>query len=508
MSDQQQTLTIQQAIDLGVQHHKAGRLSEAENVYQQILQTSPDQPVALHLLGVIAHQVGKNDVAVDLIIKALAIKPDFAEAHNNLGNALRELGRLDEAVTYYHKAIDLKPDFAEAHYNLGIALQDLGKLDEAIASYRKALAIKPDYAEAHYNLSNAFKELGKLDEAVASYHKALAIKPDYAEAHNNLGNALRHLGRLDDAVASYRKALAIKPDYAEAHNNLGAAFAELGKREDAVASYRTALSIKPDYVMALFNLHATCYGSADLEPAARHLEEAVRIAPEDRKVQFFLGMIRDYQKNSEQAKKHFLLLRNGTDTDAARLDSWQYIKSLSASLPRLFCHTPDGLRIGIEAAQIGGLVLEFGVLFGTTIRHLSAIARQDVHGFDSFQGLPEAWHNRPKGEYSTHGKLPEVSENVHLHVGFFGESLPPFLKKHTDPIRFLHVDCDLFSSTKTILSLLRSRIVPGTIIVFDEFFLDTQNGAKMNTKLFRRRLQTSVGGTTIWPSAYSRSKPL
>jgi predicted O-methyltransferase YrrM len=63
-----------------------------------------------------------------------------------------------------------------------------------------------------------------------------------------------------------------------------------------------------------------------------------------------------------------------------------------------------------------------------------------------------------------------VSENVHLHVGFFGESLPPFLKKHTDPIRFLHVDCDLFSSTKTILSLLRSRIVPGTVIVFDEFF--------------------------------------
>ena len=84
MSEQQQTLTIQQAINLGVQHHNAGDLTKAEGSYKQILQSNPDQPVALHLLGVIAHQVGKNDVAVDLIIKALAIKPDFAEARSNL----------------------------------------------------------------------------------------------------------------------------------------------------------------------------------------------------------------------------------------------------------------------------------------------------------------------------------------------------------------------------------------------------------------------------------------
>ena len=63
----QQTLAIQESIDLALQHHTAGRLPEAESIYQQILQADPNQPVALHLLGVIAHQVGKNDIAVDLI---------------------------------------------------------------------------------------------------------------------------------------------------------------------------------------------------------------------------------------------------------------------------------------------------------------------------------------------------------------------------------------------------------------------------------------------------------
>ena len=81
----QQTMTIQQAIGLGLEHHNAGRLPEAESIYQQILQSDPNQPVVLNLLGVIAHQVGKNDIAVELIGKALAIKPDFSEAHSNLG---------------------------------------------------------------------------------------------------------------------------------------------------------------------------------------------------------------------------------------------------------------------------------------------------------------------------------------------------------------------------------------------------------------------------------------
>jgi tetratricopeptide (TPR) repeat protein len=254
MSEQKQTLTIQKAIDLGVQHHKAGRLPQAESIYQQILQAVPNQPAALHLLGVIAHQVGENDTAVDLITKALAVKPDYAEAHCNLGATLQELGKLDEAVASYHKALAVKPDYAKAHCNLGNALKDLGKLDEAVASYRKALAIKPDYAKAHNNLGNALQEFGKLEEAVASYHKALGLKPDSPEMHNNLGNALQSLGKLDEAVASYHKALPIKPDYVETHNNLGNALQNLGKLDEAVASYRKALAIKPDYAEAWNNL--------------------------------------------------------------------------------------------------------------------------------------------------------------------------------------------------------------------------------------------------------------
>jgi tetratricopeptide (TPR) repeat protein len=97
--------TVQLAIRLAVQPHTAGDLPRAEQIYQQILQSNPSQPDALHLLGVIAHQVGKNKVAVELISKAIAVRPDFAAAHGNLGNALRPLGRLQEAIASFNKSI-------------------------------------------------------------------------------------------------------------------------------------------------------------------------------------------------------------------------------------------------------------------------------------------------------------------------------------------------------------------------------------------------------------------
>ena len=92
-----------------------------------------------------------------------------------------------------------------------------------------------------------------------------------------------------------------------------------------------------------------------------------------------------------------------------------------------------------------------------------------MHGFDSFEGLPEAWHNEPKGSYSTKGVIPSVQENVVLHNGWFEDSLPGFVEKYQAPVRFINTDCDIYSSTKTVLELLAKQITPGTVIVFDEY---------------------------------------
>jgi len=239
------SLANQNTLSLAVENHRAGLLSKAESLYQQILKADPNHPDALHLLGVVACQTGQYDRAVDLITKSLVLKHDHAEAHYNLANAFKELGQFDEAVVSYRKALAINPNYAMAHNNLGFTLNELKRFYEAITSYHKALSIQPNFVEAHNNLGNTLQDLGKIDEAIESYRKALAINPEYAMAYNNLGNTLQKQGQLDEAIESYRKALAINPDFAMAYNNLGSALRDLGDVDEALKCYLRAVALNP-----------------------------------------------------------------------------------------------------------------------------------------------------------------------------------------------------------------------------------------------------------------------
>jgi predicted O-linked N-acetylglucosamine transferase (SPINDLY family) len=306
--------TISEALSIAIQHHQAGRLQAAEQIYRQILQADPRQADAMHLLGVIASQVGQYAVAVEYIGRAIALngneasfhqnlaaayqalqripeaiasarravqlKPDYAEAYNSLGIALNDQGKPEEAVACCRRALELKPDFVQALNNLGNALNKQGKLDEAAACYRRVLERFPDLAEVHNNLGNALKDQGNLDEAVACFHRALELKPDYAEAHNNLGNALNHQGKPEEAIACYRRALELKPDLAEAHNNLGIALMERGSPDEAAACCRRALELKPEFTEAHNNLACALKDQGKPEEAIACCRRALELKPQ------------------------------------------------------------------------------------------------------------------------------------------------------------------------------------------------------------------------------------
>lgn len=136
-----------------------------------------------------------------------------------------------------------------------------------------------------------------------------------------------------------------------------------------------------------------------------------------------------------------------------------------------FTNKYDLLATGLGAVAIkGGLCCEFGVHSGSTINFISKRVTGPVHGFDSFEGLPEDWRPGVEKGHFKMDALPPVRPNVKLVKGWFNESLPGFLNEHTGPAAFLHIDCDLYSSTRTIFELMGDRIQPGTVLVFDEFF--------------------------------------
>ena len=116
--------------------------------------------------------------------------------------------------------------------------------------------------------------------------------------------------------------------------------------------------------------------------------------------------------------------------------------------------------------------MEFGVFAGNSINLISStLPDKVIYGFDSFAGLPETWRDGfDKASFNRDGNLPQVNENVRLVKGWFNETLPEFVKEHSEPCAFIHIDCDLYSSTKTIFAELKNQIVSGTVIAFDEYF--------------------------------------
>ncbi|MFO1039693.1 MAG: TylF/MycF/NovP-related O-methyltransferase [Geminicoccaceae bacterium] len=156
---------------------------------------------------------------------------------------------------------------------------------------------------------------------------------------------------------------------------------------------------------------------------------------------------------------------------AARRSTAEYITARMTSARLCSCRE-EVLDIALERMPGEGLICEFGVFEGQTITYLAQHSPdRRLFGFDSFEGLPEDWRGPfERGVFDLKGRLPRVPSNVELIKGWFSATLPGFVGAHPGPLALLHVDCDLYSSTRCILDHLGERIVPGTIIVFDEYF--------------------------------------
>lgn len=207
------------ALQLAVAHHRAGRFSQAADLYRAILEANPTHADALHLLGLLEYQTGRPGEAVRWIAQAIACKPAIAEFHQHFGLAFLSLGRIEDAGGAFAEAVRLKPGFAQAHHNLGFAFEKLGQLARAVEHFREAIRLQPDDARAHNSLGAVLKRTGQVHQAIACFQEAIRLLPDYAEAHSNLGTAWRGIGKVDQALACLRAALSLKPDFAAAHSN-------------------------------------------------------------------------------------------------------------------------------------------------------------------------------------------------------------------------------------------------------------------------------------------------
>jgi hypothetical protein len=122
------------------------------------------------------------------------------------------------------------------------------------------------------------------------------------------------------------------------------------------------------------------------------------------------------------------------------------------------------------AADIAGEILEFGVSSGESLRVFAERnPGRQVFGFDSFEGLPEPWWTRPQGAFRA--EMPEIEyRNVELIKGLFCDTIGPFLERWQGRAAIIHVDCDLYNSTRSCLMPIMAHCQVGTVLLFDEYY--------------------------------------
>lgn len=355
-----------------------------------------------------------------------------------------------------------EPADAEGMGLLARALIGMNEHGRARALLLAALELLPGEPGLRFDLARALNGLGMMHEAVPILEELRAANPLDARATDMLVNALRRDARYEDAVAlvDAEEKAGRQRNAILYHRALSRHY--LGDATGALADFDTLLATDPGNGAAWFASHACMIGSQGMELARDRLRRAVSCPGANRKYAGFLAAYEVLAGGQAQGAEASPIL------DGARA-----LVGHMAPGCRIFGLSADLLGFALSQAAVPGLVLEFGVRRGTSLRHIAKNAAQHCHGFDSFEGLPEGWGNELAGTFSLGDgeavPLPAMPDNVGLHKGWFDQVLPGFLADHPGPVRFANIDCDIYSSTVTVLRELEPRLVAGSVLVFDEF---------------------------------------
>ena len=419
---------VKEVFDLAIQNHQKNNLQDAQNYYQKVLE----------------------------------IDPNHADTHNNLGIIFQKLGEAQKAKSYFENAIEFNPDYTDAHFNLGNLFKELGEHQKAKDCYEQVIKIDPNYANAHNNLGAIFKELGKNQKAISYFEKAIELNPDYIDAHYNLGYLFKELGNLQKAKDCYERAIKINFNNANAHNNLGVIFQELGNLQKAKDCYEKAIEINPSFTEAYWNMHTM---TSNIDEALAVLNKIYKIDNKYFKAKIMISAIEGFKGNFD----HFNNLLSSPDSNHPYVRSIKWVFSLPR-LSTIIFNRWNFFDTVIALSENSRPFYEFGVWNGDSFQYLIKTFKKGF-GFDTFSGIPEDWHNEPKGTYSSFGAVPKI-EGGEFIVGNFEDTLPDFFLKERPMASLINFDADLYSSTLCALNYSNKVIDEKTILVFDEFIMN------------------------------------
>lgn len=295
----QNIVEIRERFERGIALLRAGKNSEAEEMFREVLSIQPQNAQAYNFLGIILGIQNRFDEAIQSFKESLRIKPDLSDSRTRLAELYQLRGELKDARGELEKAIffledkegpegqsleerlNAVEDQIEIKTLIDRSNQEVEekKTDAAIGTLEEIIRLYPKNAVAYFNLGNLLAQRNRFDLAETNFKKAIEMEPNYTEAHQRLGQVYEFIRFFGRAKSQYEKALATRGGSATMQQELRGSVAR-SEREIQQAKIQGEEGLRQ-------SLKAQEEG--DLNKATSILEQAVLLDPENAELRFNLG---------------------------------------------------------------------------------------------------------------------------------------------------------------------------------------------------------------------------
>jgi tetratricopeptide (TPR) repeat protein len=308
--------------------------------------------------------------------EAVRLRPDWGQARNALGEALKAFGDPQAARQAFEKAVECDPKLAPAQVNLGLILLESGESSAAAPHLDRALQILGKNAEAaypHYLRAKIYSEQGQAKKAAADLDEAVSLQPGFAEAWSDLGIARKSL--LDDvgALEAFAKAVRLAPSDPVAQTRLGSELLALGRPHDALPHLEEAVRLDPENQSALYSL-----------------QRALRLAGQAEQAEAVKGKLNELLRRQDQADQNAVAGIQLNNQGAAREQAGDLrgaLEKYREALRRYPEHVGIRLNLAIALLRLGE--------WTEGIAELREVVRRDPSNRAAQKALEEAVARAP-----------------------------------------------------------------------------------------------------------------
>jgi len=287
-----QDVTHYRRIMEATEHQQAGRLSEARDIYLELLKDNPEDANSLHLLGMLVHQGGDSNQGIMLIEKALELIPDFPLYLNNLGHIYLSQQQLDKAEELFLKATRINTEMPAPLYGLGECYRRQGDLQHAANFIEYVLEREPQHVDAIVSLGLIHLQSNSAQKALELFEIASSIDSAHFGCKFQSARAHAALSSYDDTIRILQELLQQYPDHSPSYNILGNAYMTAGQFDKAIHAYQDYIVREPDDVNMRYNLAMAFMQLNQQNEAIEQLEVGLKINPNNNRVKSLLVGIR------------------------------------------------------------------------------------------------------------------------------------------------------------------------------------------------------------------------